>query len=77
MRRTARPPGFLHLRAREARFRPTDAEKSAYERTWRIELKAEELFRRDYPTDSFAGQLPQFRSSCPDPVGDHYRNLAA
>ena len=31
-----------------------DAGKSAYERTRQIELKAEGLFRRDYPTGSFA-----------------------
>ena len=53
----------------------TDAENSAYERAWQIELKVEELFRRDDPTGSFARRLPQFRSSCPDPVGDHYRNF--
>ena len=47
-----------------------DAENSAYERAWQIELKVEELFRRDDPTGSFVRRLPQFRSSCPDPVGD-------
>jgi hypothetical protein len=52
-----------------------DAE--AYERAWRIELRAEELFKRDYPSGSFARRLPQFRSSYPDPVGDYYRRLAA
>jgi len=41
-----------------------DAE--AYDRAWRIEQRAEELFKRDYPSGSFA-----------DPVGDHYRRLAA
>jgi hypothetical protein len=51
-----------------------DAE--AYERAWRIELRAEELFKRDYPSGSFARRLPQFRSSYPDPVGDYYRRLA-
>jgi hypothetical protein len=48
----------------------TDAENSAYERAWQIELKVEELFRRDDPTGSFVRRLPQFRSSCPDPMGD-------
>ena len=68
----------MHLRARESRFcsMTMDAGKSAYERARQIELKVEGLFRRDYPTGSFARRLPQFRSSCPDPVGDHYRNLA-
>jgi hypothetical protein len=52
-----------------------DAE--AYDRAWRIEQRAEELFKRDYPSGSFARRLPHFRSSYPDPVGDHYRRLAA
>ena len=51
-----------------------DAE--AYDRAWRIEQRAEELFKRDYPSGSFARRLPQFRSSYPDPVGDYYRRLA-
>ena len=52
-----------------------DAE--AYDRAWRIEQRAEELFKRDYPSGSFARRLPQFRSSYPDPVGNYYRRLAA
>ena len=51
-----------------------DAE--AYDRAWRIERRAEELFKCRYPLGSFARRLPQFRSSCPDPVGYHYRRLA-
>ena len=42
-----------------------DAE--AYDRAWRIEQRAEELFKRDYPPGSFARRLPQFRPSYPDP----------
>jgi hypothetical protein len=49
----------------------------AYDRAWRIEQRAEELFKRDYPSGSFARRLPQFRSAYPDPVGDCYRRLAA
>ena len=49
----------------------------AYDRAWRIEQRAEELFKRDYPSGSFARRLPQFRSAYPDPVGDYYRRLAA
>jgi len=49
-----------------------DAE--AYDRAWRIEQRAEELFKRDYPSGSFAGRLPQFRSSYPDSVGEYYRH---
>lgn len=49
----------------------------AWDRAWQIELKAEELFKADYPTGSFARRLPQFRQSAPDPVGDYYRRLAA
>ena len=52
-----------------------DAE--AHDRAWRIEQRAEELFKRDYPSGSFARRLPHFRSSYPDPVGDHYRRVAA
>jgi hypothetical protein len=51
-----------------------DAE--AYDRAWRIEQRAEELFKRHYASGSFARRLPQFRSSYPDPVGDYYRRLA-
>jgi len=42
----------------------------------RATQRAEELFKRDYPSGSFARRLPQFRSSYPDPVGDYYRRLA-
>ena len=49
----------------------------AYDRAWRIEQRAEELFKRDYPSGSFARSLPHFGSSYHDPVGDHYRRLAA
>ena len=49
----------------------------AYDRAWRIAKRAEELFKRDYPSGSFARRLPQFRSAYPDPVGDYYRRLAA
>jgi len=49
-----------------------DAE--AYDRAWRIEQRAEELFKRDYPPGSFARRLPQFRPSYPDPVGEYYRH---
>ena len=52
-----------------------DAE--AYDRAWRIEQRAEELFKCQYPSGSFARRLPQFRSSYPDPVGEYYRQLAA
>ena len=48
----------------------------AYDRSWRIEQRAEELIKRHYPSGSFARRLPQFRSSYPDPVGDYYRRLA-
>jgi hypothetical protein len=48
-----------------------------YDRAWQIELRAEALFKQDYPTGSFARRLPQFQSSYPNPVGDHYRRLAA
>jgi hypothetical protein len=51
-----------------------DAE--AYDRAWRIEQRAEELFECQYPSGSFARRLPQFHSSYPDPVGDYYRRLA-
>ena len=47
-----------------------------YEQQWAVEVYAEELFRRDYPSGSFTRRLPQFKSSYPDPVGDHYRRLA-
>jgi hypothetical protein len=40
-----------------------DAE--AYERAWRIELRAVELYKRDYPSGSFARRLPQFRRLTP------------
>ena len=50
-----------------------DAE--AYDRAWRIKRRAEELFKCRYPSGSFARRLPQFRSSYPDPVGDHYRRF--
>jgi hypothetical protein len=53
-----------------------NADLADYERQWQIELEAERLFKRDYPTGSFARRLPQFRSSYPDLVGDHYRRLA-
>src|SRR5215472_18738720 len=61
----------MHLRARESRFcsMTMDAGKSAHERARQIELKAEGLFRRDYPTGSFARRLPQIRSSCPRSSG--------
>jgi hypothetical protein len=49
----------------------------AYDRAWRIEKCAEELFKRDYPSGSFARRPPQFGSAYPDPVGDSYRRLAA
>ena len=39
----------------------------AYDRAWRIEKRAEELFKRDYPSGSFARRLPQFRSAYPIP----------
>ena len=52
-----------------------DAE--AYDRAWRIEQRAEELFKCDYPSGSFARRLLQFRSSYPDPVGEYYRQPAA
>ena len=52
-----------------------DAE--AYDRAWRIEQRAEELFKCQYPPGSFARRLPQFRPSYPDPVGEYYRQLAA
>ena len=42
-----------------------DAE--AYDRAWRIEQRAEELFKRDYPSGSFARRLPLFRSSYSTP----------
>ena len=48
-----------------------------YDRAWRIEQRAEELFKRDYPSGSFARRLPYFRSSYSDPVGDQYRRVAA
>jgi hypothetical protein len=51
-------------------------DRDGYERAWQIELEAERLFKKDYPTGSFARRLPQFRSSYPNPVGDHYRRLA-
>src|SRR6266478_3885634 len=63
-------PGMMSTQGRVA----MDAE--AYDRAWRIEQRAEELFKRDYPSGSFARRLPHFRSSYPDPVGDHYRRLA-
>ena len=47
------------------------------DRAWRIKQRAEELFKRDYPSGSFARRLPRFPSSYPDPVADHYRRLAA
>jgi hypothetical protein len=49
----------------------------AYDRAWRIEKRAEELFKCHYPSGSFARRLPEFRSAYPDPVGDYYRRLAA
>ena len=63
-------PGMMSTQGRVA----MDAE--AYDRAWRIEQRAEELFKRDYPSGSFARRLPHFGSSYPDPVGDH-RRLAA
>jgi hypothetical protein len=49
-----------------------------YNRAWAIEKRAAELFKRDYPTGNMPRRrLPQFRSSYPDPVGDHYRRLAS
>jgi hypothetical protein len=54
-----------------------ELDAQAYDRAWRIEQRAEELFKRDYPSGSFARRLPHFRSSYPDPVGDHYRRVAA
>ena len=41
-----------------------DAE--AYDRAWRIEQRAEELFKRDYPSGSFARRLPP--SARPTPI---------
>jgi len=64
-------PGMMSTQGRIA----MDAEP--YDRAWRIEQRAEELFKRDYPSGSFARRLPHFRSSYPDPVGDHYRRVAA
>jgi hypothetical protein len=52
-----------------------DAE--AHDRSWRIEQRAEELFKRDYPRDHSRGGCLSFRSSYPDPVGDYCRRLAA
>ena len=49
----------------------------AYDRAWRIQQRAAELFKCHYPSGSFARRLPQFRSAYPDPVGDYYRRLAA
>ena len=63
-------PGMLSTQGRVA----MDAE--AYDRARRIEQRAEDLFKRDYPSGPFARRLPHFGSSYPDPVGDH-RRLAA
>jgi len=41
-------PGMMSTQGRVA----MDAE--AYDRAWRIEQRAEELFKRDYPSGSFA-----------------------
>jgi hypothetical protein len=77
-------PGMLHssgLATNDARQMSTQGrvamDAEAYDRAWRIEQRAEELFKRDYPSGSFARRLPHFRSSYPDPVGDHYRRVAA
>jgi hypothetical protein len=64
-------PDLMSIRGRVA----MDAD--AYDRAWRIEQRAEELFKCHYPSGSFARRLPQFRSAYPDPVGDYYRRLAA
>ena len=52
-------------------------DSESYDRAWRNEQRAEELFKCQYPSGSFARRVPQFRSSYPDPVGDYYRRLAA
>jgi hypothetical protein len=64
-------PGMMSTQGRVA----MDAE--AYDRAWRIKQRAEEPFKHDYPSGSFARRLAHFRSSYPDPVADHYRRLAA
>ena len=64
-------PGMMSTQGRVA----MDAE--AYDRARRIEQRAEDLFKRDYPSGPFARRLPHFGSSYPDPVGDHYRRVAA
>ena len=63
-------PGMMSTQGRVA----MDAE--AYDRARRIEQRAEDLFKRDYPSGPFARRLPHFGSSYSDPVGDH-RRLAA
>ena len=82
--RAAAPGNLLHsfgLATNDARHdvypRRVAMDAEAYDRAWRIEQRAEELFKRDYPSGSFARRLPHFRSSYPDPVGDHYRRVAA
>src|SRR5260370_15734241 len=64
-------PGMMSTRGRGA----MDAD--AYDRAWRIEQRAEELFKCDYPSRFFARRLAHFRASYPDPLADHYRRLAA
>jgi hypothetical protein len=78
------PGNLLHssgLATNDARHDVTQGrvamDAEPYDRAWRIEQRAEELFKRDYPSGSFARRLPHFRSSYPDPVGDHYQRLAA
>ena len=66
-RGVASPSLCTLARASRGFGRRTDAGKSAYEHAWQI-------IGRDYSTGSFVPRLPQFRSSCPDPVGDHYRS---
>jgi len=67
-------PAWPRLMSTQGRV-AMDAE--AYDRAWRIKQRAEEPFKHDYPSGSFARRLPHFRSSYPDPVGDHYRRVAA
>lgn len=47
-----------------------------FEQQWAVELRAAELFRRDYPTGRMKIWLPQFRPSRRDPIGDAYRAKA-
>jgi hypothetical protein len=54
-------PGMISTQRRVA------MDTEAYDRAWRIEQRAEELFERDYPSGSFARRLPLFRSSYSTP----------